>query len=235
MTLPLVLLPGMMCDARIWAPQIEELTRETLVTVAPVSKADSVEAIAADLLPRLPADFVLAGHGLGGMVAMEMLRTAPARISRLVLMDTSCQTEQPAVAAAREPKIISAQCGRLDHVLREEIQSEHYASGHARLEIMQLMLEMGLRHGPGAFVRQSRAMQRRPDQQATLRRAKTKTWVICGAQDAIYPPRRHEFIAHLMPNAELHVISGAGYLPMLEQPDAVTALLREVLGLPYLL
>lgn len=223
----------MMCDARIWGPQIEDLARETLVTVAPMSRVDSVEALAADLLPRLPGSFALAGHGLGGMVAMEMLRTAPERISHLILMSTNCQTEMPTVAAAREPQIISAQCGRLDHVLREEIKPELFALSPYRDEIMQLMMDMGLRHGPGAFVRQSRAMQRRPDQQGTLRRARVKAHVICGELDPLYPVRRHEFIAHLMRDAQLHVMHDAGYLPMLEQPEKITALFREILGLPY--
>jgi pimeloyl-ACP methyl ester carboxylesterase len=117
---PLVLLPGMMCDARLFAPQMADLSRDHAVMVAPISQGERVEEIASDLLGLLPAKFALAGLSMGGIVAMELLRRAPERITRLALMDTNPLAETPQSAAAYEPMIIGARAGRLDEVLRFE-------------------------------------------------------------------------------------------------------------------
>lgn len=231
MTLPLILLPGMMCDARLFMPQIIDLGSEIPVTVAPITQGDTIEEIARDLLTQLPEQFALAGLSMGGIVAMEMLRQAPRRIETMCLMDTNCQQELPAVAAAREPQMVRVKAGRLREVMRDEVKPNYLAPGPNRLDVLNLVMEMAEDLGPEVFIRQSKALQRRPDQQSTLRRAKTPTLVMCGEYDELTPYRRHEFMAHLMPNAGLEVIQGAGHLPTLEQPAAVNALLRRWLQL----
>lgn len=232
MTDPLVLLPGMMCDARLFLPQIVALSAEIPVQVAPVTIGDTIEAIARNVLTAAPERFALAGLSMGGIVAMEVLRLAPRRISRIALMDTNCQSEMPNVAAAREPQIVGAQAGRLAEIMRDEMKPNYLAPGPQRLDVLNTVMDMAMDLGPDVFVRQSRALQRRPDQQATLRKAKTPALIICGEYDALCPVRRHEFMAHLMPNARLEIIADAGHLPTLEQPSAVTDLLRHWLSLP---
>lgn len=232
MTDPLVFLPGMMCDARMFMPQVVELGSELSVMVSPVCVGDTVEQIARNVLDAAPERFALAGHGLGGIVAMEILRIAPRRITKLALMDTNCQSEMPAVAAAREAAMVRARSGRLEEVMRGQIRHEHLSPGPDQDNVLHIAIDMALDLGPEVFVRQSRVMQRRPDQQSTLRKAKTPTLVICGEYDTISPVRRHEFMAHLMPNAALKVIPGAGHFPSLEQPQAVTRLLRHWLSQP---
>jgi len=227
MTEPLVLLPGMMCDARLFLPQVVALSSDTTVQVAPITMAASIDEIAKSVIAQAPATFALAGLAMGGIVAMEVLRRVPDRITRLALMDTNCQNEPPSVAAAREAQIIGAKSGRLADVMRDQIISACLAPGPQRNEVLNIVEDMALDLGPEVFVRQSRALQRRLDQQATLRRAKTPTLVLCGEYDALCPVRRHEFIAHLMPNARLEVIAGAGHLPTLEQPQVTTGLLRR--------
>ncbi|MDJ0631252.1 MAG: alpha/beta hydrolase [Rhodobacter sp.] len=232
MTDPLVLLPGMMCDARLFLPQIVALSSETSVQVAPVTQSDSIEKIARNALAKAPETFALAGLSMGGIVAMEMLSLAPKRITRIALMDTNCQSEMPNVAAAREPQIVRVKAGRLQEVMRDEMKPNYLAPGPQRLEVLNTVMQMALDLGPEVFVRQSRALQRRPDQQATLRRAKIPALILCGEHDALCPIRRHEFMAHLMPNAELQIISEAGHLPTLERPEIVTQLLRRWLSAP---
>jgi len=229
---PLILLPGMMCDARLFMPQIVALSSEISVQVAPITVGDSVEAIARNVLAAAPERFALAGLSMGGIVAMEVLRMAPARITRLVLMDTNCQSEMPNVAAAREPQIVGAKSGRLKEIMRDEMKPHYLAPGPQRIEVLNTVMEMAMDLGPEVFVRQSRALQRRPDQQGTLRRAKTPTLIVCGEHDALCPIRRHEFMAHLMPNARLEIIADAGHLPTLEQPEVTTDLLRRWLSSP---
>lgn len=232
---PLVLLPGMMCDARLFGPQIAELSCDTAVTVAPVTRGERIEEIASGLLDILPKRFALAGLGMGGVVAMEILRRAPDRVSRIALLDTHPLAETPVVAANREPQIVKVRSGRLVEVMREEIPATALANGPYRTEVLGLVMEMAQTLGPEIYIRQSRAMQRRKDQQATLRRCKVPALVLCGASDTLSPVKRHEFMAELIPYAKLQVLEHAGHLPTLEQPDETTAALRTWMAQPYVL
>ena len=227
MVAPLVLVPGFMSDFRVFLPQLKTLSPEYSIQIAPTISGDSIAAIAKYTIERAPETFALAGIGMGGIIAMEMLALAPRRIDRLMLINTSCQLELPAEAAARESHIVGARAGRLKDAVLAGLPPETLAPGPDRFEVLNKMTEMALDLGPEVFVRQSRAMQRRFDQQGTLRRAKTPTLVVCGEHDAIYPVRRHEFMAELMPNAALETIQDAGHLPTLEQPDRLTDLTRD--------
>src|SRR5210317_2061157 len=129
---PLVLLPGMMCDARLFGPQIADMSGDTAVMVAPVTQGERVEEIASSLLDQLPHRFALAGLSMGGIVAMEILRRAPDRVSRLALLDTNPLAETPQVAAAREPQIVAAKAGRMLDVIRDEMKPNYLAPGSAR-------------------------------------------------------------------------------------------------------
>jgi pimeloyl-ACP methyl ester carboxylesterase len=224
---PIVLLPGMMCDARLYAHQVAELSKEYAVMVAPITHGERISEIASALLPVLPAKFALAGLSMGGIVAMEILRKAPERVTRLALMDTNPLADSPAVAAAYEPMIVRARAGRLDDVLTDFMLPEYLAPGPARADLLNYVKEMGMGLGPEVFVRQARALQRRQDQQGVLRKCKCPTLVLCGEHDGLTPLKRHSFMAELIPYATLEVIPDAGHLPVLEQPQAVTAALRN--------
>lgn len=229
---PLVLLPGFMCDARLFLPQIIALSADTSIHVAPTGLSDSIEDMAKSILDVAPETFALAGHSLGAVIAVEIMRRAPDRVTRLALMDTNCQSEMPQVAAAREPRMVRVKSGRLVEVMREEIKAAYLAPDPNRPAVVSTAMTMAVELGPETYLRQSRAMQRRPDQQGSLRRSKTPTLVMCGQLDALCPVRRHEFIAQLMPNARLEVIPEAGHLPPLERPEIVTEHLRHWLSLP---
>jgi pimeloyl-ACP methyl ester carboxylesterase len=232
---PLVFLPGMMCDARLFEPQIVALSRERVVSVAPITGGERIEEIASGLLDALPRKFALAGLSMGGIVAMEILRRAPDRVTRIALMDTNPLAETPQSASAYEPLLIKARAGRLDEALREMMRPDYLAPGPGRVAVMNRFLEMAADHGPEVFARQIRALQRRRDQQPTLRRCKAPALVLCGAHDTLTPPRRHSFMAELIPYAELCILDGAGHLPPLETPDAVTEALRTWLAQPFVL
>jgi pimeloyl-ACP methyl ester carboxylesterase len=232
---PLVFLPGMMCDARLFGPQIAELSADTAVMVAPITQGERVEEIASGLLDLLPRRFALAGLSMGGIVAMEILRRAPERVTRIALLDTNPLAETPQVAAAREPQIVAARTGRMLEVMREEMKPNYLAPGAGRPAVLDLVMDMADTLGPEVFIRQSRALQRRPDQQSTLRKCKIPALVLCGAHDVLCPVRRHEFMAELIPNAKLHIIEDAGHLPTLEQPDETTRALRAWMTQPMVL
>ncbi len=224
---PLVLLPGMMCDARLFAPQIAALGGDRAIHVAPISGAETVEDIADQIVFHSPPRFALAGLSMGGIIAMEIMRRIPRRITRLALIDTNPLPETPQIAAAREPQIVKVKAGKLEEVMRDEMKPNYLAPGPGRAEILNIVLEMAVSLGPDVFVRQSRALQRRPDQQKTLRDVTVPTLILCGRHDALCPVRRHELMAELVPGATLEIIEEAGHLPTLETPDAATAALQR--------
>ncbi|WP_068115677.1 alpha/beta fold hydrolase [Tropicimonas marinistellae] len=229
---PLVFLPGMMCDARLFWPHLLSLGTDRAVTFAPLSTASSIGAMASAVLDAAPRRFAPVGHGLGGMVAMEILSRAPERVTRVVLMGTTPQPETPPMAAEREPRIIAARTGRVSEAMQAEVPPGSLAPGPGRMKVQSLIAEMAEALGPEVFVAQTRALQRRPDQQKTLRTTKIPALVLCGEHDTLYPVKRHEFMAELIPVAKLRVIAGAGHLPTLEQPEATAEALAGWLAEP---
>lgn len=232
---PLVLLPGMMCDVRLFGPQITDLSRDTAVMAAPITIGERIEEIASNLLSLLPTKFALLGHGMGGIVAIELIRRAPDRVTRIALMNTTPLAEAPHEAAAREPMIIGAKAGRLSEIMRSEVPPGALAPGPQRVEVLSALMQMAMDLGPEVYVRQSRALQRRRDQQSSLRRIKVPALVLCGQYDTLCPVKRHTFMAELIPHAELAVLDDAGHLPTIEAPDETTAALRAWMTQPYVL
>lgn len=235
MTEPILLIPGLMCDARVFLPQIVHLGATHPIHIALPTKGETVEQMSEAILAAAPPTFILIGHGLGGDVALDILRRDNGRASRAVLISTDPLAEPPATAAAREARIVAAKAGRLKEVVGQEYPETAFAASEWRGEIMALFRDMALTLGEGVFLRQSRALQRRPDQQKTLRRANLPLLMIAGAEDPLIPVRRQDFAAALAPYGKLQVIEGAGHMPMLEQPEAVTSALEAFLKGPMML
>lgn len=227
---PLIFLPGMMCDARLFLPQIIALGHQRPIMVVPMTGADTIRLMAIAVLKAAPEQFALAGLSMGGMVAMEVARRAPERVTRLALMATTPLAEPPRAAAEREPQIIGAQNGRLDEVLRLAVPETCIAPGPMRGDIYRQYAEMARTLGPKVFADQSRALQRRPDLQRVLPRIKVPTLILCGAHDTLCPVKRHEFMAEMIPGAVLKVLPEAGHFVTLESPDETSAALRDWLG-----
>jgi len=223
--IPIVFLPGFMSDARLFRDQAEALSPDFSVQVASLGPADNIRDMAARVIADLPQEAALVGASLGGMVAMEVLRRAPERVARLVLIATDALSELPAVAAARDPMISRAKAGRLDDAMAEAVPVDTLAPGPSRAAALDTLRKMARRAGPTGFAAQSRALQRRPDQQGTLRRIAVPTLLICGAHDRIFACRRHEVMAGLVPQAKLVTLEEAGHLPTLECPHKVTEIL----------
>ena len=225
MTLPLVLLPGMMCDARLFGPQIAALSQRGQVIVSEISGHDSIVGLAANVLADAPPEFALAGLSMGGIIAMEIMRQSPSRVVKLALMDTNPLAELDAVKARRAPQIAKAQTGQLAHVIRDEMKPNYLTDGPHRAAILDLCMDMALALGADAFIRQSVALRDRPDQSDTLRSVTVRTLILCGRHDALCPVARHELMQELISDASLEIIEDAGHLPTLEQPRKTTAAL----------
>jgi pimeloyl-ACP methyl ester carboxylesterase len=221
--IPLLLIPGMMCDARLYGPQVAALSGRRALHLAPITAHDTIEDLAADILRHAPLRFALLGLSMGGIVAMEIAARAPERVQRLALLDTNPRAEAPEVRARREPQIAKAREGRLREVMRDEMKPNYLADGPRRQDILDLCMEMALALGPEVFERQSRALASRPDQQETLARVAVPTLVLMGEHDILCPRDRHELMHALIPGSRLEIVPGAGHLPTLERPEATTA------------
>lgn len=194
------------------------------------TEADSMEALAEAFLREAPPRFALAGLSMGGILAMEVLRQAPARVERLALLDTNPRAEAPEVQARRAPQIARALAGGLARVMRDEMKPNYLAAGPGQPAILDLCMDMALSLGPEVFARQSRALRARPDQQATLAAFTGPALVLMGAEDRLCPLDRHQLMHKLMPQSRLVILPGAGHLPPLERPQETAIALRDWLA-----
>jgi len=227
---PLLLLPGMMCDARLFGPQIDAFSHERVIVTAPQNDHDTVAGLAQDILENAPPQFALAGLSMGGIVAMEVFRQAPDRVTRVALLDTNPKAEVAAVAQNREPQMEKVRAGHLRAVMRDEMKPNYLTDGPRMGQILDLCMAMADALGPDVFINQSRALQTRPDQQDTLRQVKVPTLILCGEDDALCPIHRHELMHDLIPGSTLRIVRNAGHLPTLEQPDTTNEALAQWLN-----
>jgi pimeloyl-ACP methyl ester carboxylesterase len=230
MSLPLVLLPGMMCDARLFGPQIVAFSGAREVTVGDITGASDIGRLAEDVLKNAPQNFALAGLSMGGIVAMEVIRRAPDRVARLALLDTNPRAELPAVRARRGPQIEAVRAGHLARIMRDELKPNYIADTPDRAAILDLCMAMALDLGPEVFERQSIALRDRPDQQETLRGVTVPALILCGREDRLCPVERHELMHALIPGSDLVIVEGAGHMPTLERPEETTAALARWLA-----
>ena len=226
---PLLLLPGMMCDHRLFAPQVTALGRDRQIGVPDFGDGETMDAIAAAILATAPPRFAVAGVSMGGILAMDMMRQAPERISHLALIDTNPFAERDEVRRRRGPQIEAVRQGRLETIMRDEMKPAYFTHLADSRSLRDLCLEMALSVGPQAFVRQSLALRDRPDYSDVLALVTCPTLVLCGRQDTLCPVERHEAMKAMIPHARLHIIEGAGHLPTIEAPDEVTQALHDLL------
>ncbi len=227
----MVLLGGMMCDERLWARQRSHLSdRATSVIVGDLTRSSSIEGMAGDVLAAAPERFALAGFSMGGIVAFEMWRQAPASISHLALFDTNVAPETPERKASRQTEIEAAFGGRLEEMIIEEFKPNYLAARSRENAVLRkTILDMALDLGAHVFERQSLALRDRPDSRSTLATITCETLVVCGREDALCPPHAHEYIAASIPQAELTILDDCGHMAPLERPRAVSRLLFELL------
>ena len=222
---PVVLLPGLMCDGRLFGPQLSALSTARAVHLAPIGGHDTVEALAAAVLADAPPRFAMAGLSMGGIVAMEVYRQAPARIDRIALLDTNPRPDAEPMKATRDRQIARVRAGELEAVMRDEHKPNYLLAGTDA--ILDLCMAMALGLGPATFERQSHALQRRPDQRPTLAKIDVPALILCGAGDQLCPPDVHRLMHDLIPHAQFDIVEGAGHLPTLEQPEATTGALAR--------
>jgi pimeloyl-ACP methyl ester carboxylesterase len=229
-SLPLVLVLGLTCTARLHGAQIAVLWRFGQVTVADHRRDANMAAITARILSNAPPRFALAGLSMGGYIAFAMLWLAPERIAKLALLDTSARPDTPEQTAGRNTQIAMAQSGRYGEI--PDLSMPRYLNAkHQRDErLTTLVRQMVMETGPDAFVRQLYAIKSRSDSRPLLSSIRCPTVVLVGDGDIATPPELNQEIAAGIPGAKLMVVPDSGHLTTLEQPEAANAALAEWLG-----
>lgn len=224
-SMPIVLVPGLLCSARLYAEQVPALWRFGPVTIADHTRDDSMTAIAQRILAAAPPRFALAGLSMGGYIAMQMAHQAPQRVAKLALLDTAARAETPEQTARRRTVIELAEAGRFAEVPDLLFPVFAHRNRHGDTALKDVVRVMAEETGAEAFLRQEQAIIGRPDARAGLAAISCPTLVLVGDGDELTPPHRSQEIAALIPGARLVVVPDCGHVSTLERPAAVTAAL----------
>jgi pimeloyl-ACP methyl ester carboxylesterase len=216
----LLLLPGLLCDAALWQFQSEALADVAEVTVADLTRSDSIAAMARDALAAAPDRFALAGLSMGGYVALEIMRQAPERVTHLALLDTSARPDAPELTERRKALIDLASRGKFKGVTPRLLPLLLHKD-HQFPPLSTIVIDMAARIGQPAFVRQETAIMGRADSRPFLKDIKVPTLVLVGEDDALTPVHLHEELADGIAGSEFQIIARSGHLTTLEKPDMV--------------
>jgi pimeloyl-ACP methyl ester carboxylesterase len=229
--LPLVLVPGLLCDAAVWQTQVDALADVVAPWIPDHTRHDDMRALAAAVLREAPFErFALAGFSMGGYIALEMIAQAPERIRRLALVDTSARPEKPETRESRLRLIELAERGKFaavpDALLPLMVHPAHLPDA----SIVATIRDMARRTGKDAFVRQEQAIMSRADSRPRLGAIRCPTLVLCGRDDQLTPLEGHEEMAAGIAGATLTVLGTCGHMSTLERPEAVSGALRNWLA-----
>ena len=233
----LLLLPGLLCDRASWSPVLPALAAHAQCEVPDYSGESSLAAMAARVLEHAPARFALAGHSMGGRVALEVLRREPQRVTRLALLDTGYRGRPDGGAgdderARRRALLDLARRDGMRAMGREWMRAMVHPARLSDAALCEAILAMVERQTPDRYAAQIDALLGRPDVSALLRTIRVPTLVACGRDDAWSPLPQHEEIAALAPASRLVVFADCGHMAPMERPEAVAAALIDWLAAP---
>lgn len=222
----LLLIPGLICTRALWGHQIGGLSDIADISVADHRGSPHMARLAKKVLAAAPARFALCGQSMGGYIALEIMRQAPQRVSKLALIATTARADPPHLAKIRRETIRMVGKGRFrgmsDGLVKTFVHPDHLSDTN----LIDTLYQMAKETGPEAFVRQSKAVLSRPDGCLDLQDIDCPTLVLCGDSDTRTPPELHEELARLISGAKLVILKRCGHLPPLEKPDETTGHLR---------
>ena len=228
---PLLLLPGLLCDAALWRAQTEHFGPGREVRVADMTGADTMAAMAESVLAQAPpGGFDLAGLSMGGYCALEIMRRAPERVRRLALLDTSARPDTDEQRQRRLDLIELSHRGRFRGVTEALMPLFIHPGRLCDKALVAEVTAMSRHVGPEAFRRQQAAIMSRPDSRPGLGQIRCPTLVLCGRQDRLTPVEAHVEIRDAIPGAELVVVEDCGHLATMERPEAVNRAMAGWLG-----
>ena len=230
--LPLLLLPGLMCDRAVWSDTIAAFPGRPSVVVPDYGDADSLGGMAGRVLAAAPARFAVAGHSMGGRVALEILRRAPERVAGLALLDTNYTPRAAGEAGVREERerlalLEVARRSGTRAMAESWVQGMVHPSRLAEIGLVGAILDMFARKSADVFAKQIRALLARPDATALLGAVRCPALVLCGREDTWAPVARHEEMAALIAGSALVVVEHCGHMAPMERPREVAAALAR--------
>jgi pimeloyl-ACP methyl ester carboxylesterase len=228
----LYLLCGLLCDDVVWEAQARALRSRYDVRIVSFLQQDSITAMVGHVLSDAPDSFALAGHSMGGRVALEVYREAPGRIERLALLDTGYEGVVAGEAEKRALLVNQALADGIGSIARAWGLPMLAPSHREDALLVPAIIDMVGRMSGQLYAAQTRALLGRPDATSVLESIKCPTMILCGREDGWSPPARHEQMAALVPHSVLRLIDDCGHMAMMEQPDVVLSLMEEWLSLP---
>lgn len=230
----LVLLCGLLCDREVWSAQVSELEKTCDVRLVSFQDFDSIASMAGHVLQTTPGRFSLAGHSMGGRVALEVLRQRPDRVARLALLDTGHEGVGEGEAQRRAVLVERALAQGIDAIAETWARPMLGASQQGDVDLLERVLRMVGRMSGDIYARQTRALLGRPDATALLAEIACPTLVLCGREDTWSPPDRHERMAAMIPGAQLRLIDACGHMSMMERPTEVLAAIQAWMAWPII-
>lgn len=229
--IPLILVPGLLCDEAAWAEQKAALSDLADVSIVDHAGRDSITGMAEAILAAAPERFAVAGHSMGGRVALEIVRAAPGRVAALALLDTGYQARPGGVAGEEEERgrfalLAKARAEGMEAAGRAWIPKMVHPGRLDDARLMDAITAMIVRKTPEIFAAQLRALLNRPDAETLLPAIGCPTLLLCGRQDSWSPLSRHELMASRIPGSMLAVIEDSGHMSTMERPEAVSEAMR---------
>lgn len=228
--LPIVFIPGLMCTARIYQHQAEELGQTHPVLLANHWSHGSMAEIARSILDAAPERFALAGTSMGGYAAFEIMRQAPARVAKLILMSTSAKPDAPERSADRRKQVDGARKHGLHAGTAALYPKLVHPARHEDLHLLATFHEMAEQLGVEAFARQIEAIIGRADSRPLLGEISVPTLVIASRDDTLITPDNSEEIAGAIRGAKLELVEHCGHMGMIERPLTYTQMIADFLG-----
>lgn len=224
------MIPGLASDATVWERTIAALGETAECTVGDTLSDDTIGGMAKRILTAAPPRFALAGVSMGGMVAMEIMRLAPGRVTHLALFDTYAGTDSEAMKDERRKMIKRLEAAIAANARPSGALPPGLVHADVPGDVTVALIGMSANVSFRTYIRQLEALMVRRDQRDTLAAVRVPTFIVVGDADEMTPRWMSEEIAAAVPGAELRVIPGCGHLPPIEQPEASAALIVELLG-----
>ena len=227
----LLLLPGLICDQAVWQQQIDALSDVAVCTCADYGSLDSIPAMAEAVLRAAPQRFSIAGHSMGGRVALQVYRLAPQRVMRIALLNTGSSARPSGEAGEEEARkrgelVALAQSQGMHAMLREWLPPMIDSRRINDAVLVNSIMEMMSRKTPDIFAAQVRALLARPDAGAVLGQIRCPALLLTGREDGWSTPAQHAAMAGKIAGSQLVIVPDCGHMSMLERPTEVSAALR---------
>jgi pimeloyl-ACP methyl ester carboxylesterase len=228
--LPIVFVPGLLCTGRIYEHQAQHLGQKHPVLLTNHWSHASMAEIAKSILGIAPEKFALAGTSMGGYVAFEIMRQAPDRVAKLILLSTSAKPDTPERSEGRRKLVATVRQEGARTAVKTLWPNLVHPARHEDHALLAVFNEMADQLGVDAFARQIDAIIGREDSRPTLQKIKVPTLVIASADDKLITPDNSKEIADGIPGARLEMVEHCGHMGMIERPETYARLLTDFLA-----